>query len=467
MNRSGRIRAPWKAAESSAASEIHGVSVARSGLSMWPVLSAIVVAAIVVSATVPPYPPFQDLLEWVYQGKLLALLLSGTDLDFARVADYPVPNSTTQVILALLSLVMPSRAVATVFMASFIIAASLVSWTLVRRYQPLVAGPLSLVLIVSVFLSAPFWNGYSNYEFGLLLFGAYLMVPERKRAEFGVVLVFGLAAFFTHLTIFAAFSVVVGLQALAARRIVPVMLGIAPAIGLALWYYLIMDRGRLDAGQPALERDAGLAAYDLAKFIFYKAYTLAKTGPYHNFVFASGGDAVARPAVYWSGVLLNCLYAALLVVLLSRGAWIAVRSRSFEIVPVAAAVVLGLVFLLLPSNRWIANTGERFMYPALLLLLLSLPLHRRLVQAMGALAALVLVSLLSFASERNDWFASLPQANWEAPHRVLFQHRPTAFVDKWLELERAAAEGDVPRQPLSFETSLLVSSNPASTRSKQ
>ncbi|TCZ63631.1 hypothetical protein [Roseicella aquatilis] len=427
---------------------------------LWLPAIILVVMGIAAAVMLMPYPPLMDFLEWVYQGKILALLLSGNDLGPIRIAQYPVPNSTSQVILGLLCLVMPASMAASVFLLGFIAAASLVAWSLAARYQPALAGPLCLILMVSIFFCAPFWNGFANYGLALVLFGGFLLLPENRRVDPGPVLLFSLVIFFTHLTVFVAFLVLVGLQALALRRIVAAGLAVVPSILLAGWYYLALDRGRLDPGEPTVGQQSGQFLFDAAKYLAYKLYTFTKIGPYHNFVFSAGGDVVVRPPVYWAGVAVNGLYALLCLALLGLGLRDALRNRSARFVPLAAAAVLGLAFLLMPAGRLIANTGERFMYPALLLLLLSLPLHRGLTRLMGGIAVLLLVSLTSLASGQQDWSKPLPEASWAAPQRVLYQHRPTAFAASWFTLDSLATGRLPPGAQLSFETSLLISSAP-------
>lgn len=423
----------------------------------WFLALAVVFAGLAAAMTLTPYPPLQDFLEWAYQGKLLALLVTGADLGSIRIAPYPVPNSMTQVIMGLLSLVLPARLAALVFLLGFLAAASWVARALARRYQPLVAGPLSLVLLVSIFVAAPFWSGYSNYVFSLLLFGIFLLIPRERWTGVSTVLVFSVAIFFTHLTTFASFLLLVGVNAMVRRRIWPVLLGVLPSVLLACWYYVALDRGRLDPGVPLVGQAQGNILADLAKFVAYKVYTFAKVGPYHNFVFAAGGDVVVRPAIYWAGVLLNCAYALVLMLMLVLGGWDAVRRKSVTVVPVIAGILMALVFLLMPPGRLVANTGERFMYPALLLLLLFLPLRLRLAQALGAAAVLLLLGLVALTSAQQDWATGLPEADWEAPQRVLFQHRPTAFAGAWHAMEELGAGKPADPPQLSFETSLLIS----------
>jgi hypothetical protein len=214
-----------------------------------------------------------------------------------------------------------------------------------------------------------------------------------------------------------------------------------------------MTRGRFAPGAPAIE---ATEAYGPLRFITYKAYTFFKAGPYHNFVFDSGGDAAVRPWVYWAGVSANLAFGFLLVAAVCVALWTLWRARSIHTWPMLlGASMFVLAFLALPPGRWVANTGERFLYPALLLGLLLLPLHQLALRTLAALALYFVVGLGGLASLKADW--SVPvDPNWEAPGRMLFLHRPTTFLRQLEEGLHSEATGEAPRRPLAFETSVLL-----------
>lgn len=402
-----------------------------------------------------PFPPLQDFLEWIYQGKVVAALLSGAPADGVRFADYPVPNSATQVALGLLTLALPASVAAQVFLVAYVAAAVAVAWKISSRYQPAIAGPLCVVLLTTVFFNAPFWNGYTNYQIGLVLFCAWLALDEDRRMAAGTLAAFGLAAFLVHLTAFVCLATLAGLEALRSRRIRPALLGFAPSAGLALWYAASMTRARFAPGAPPVDAQPD-GASGLVLFAAYKAYTFLKAGPYHNFVFSSGGDAAVRPIAYWAGVGVNAAFAALLLAAFAGGAWTLWRVRSTRAAPMlVAASLFALVFLALPAGRWVGNTGERFLYPALLLLLLCLPLRRTMVTALATLSLYFAVGLGGLASSRAEWLVPV-DPDWTSLQRVLFLHRPTTFVSRFEEVRRMEALGGAPRLPLAFETSVLL-----------
>jgi hypothetical protein len=291
----------------------------------WWVPSAILTLAIAAALVLAPYPPLQDFAEWAYQGALLArlALASPGGLPGAEVwlVAHPVPNSLAQALLGLLSLLLPTTLAARVFLLGLLGAGLAVALALARQRQPAAAGAFAVVLLVSVFCNATFWNGYVNYQLALLLFAAWFLLPPARRAEAGPILGYGLAIFLSHATVFAAFGVLVGARGLLRRRFRAAVLGLGPMMLLGAWYALA---GTGEPAEPVAEVGG------LSGFLAYKAYTLTKLGPYHNFVFAGGGDETLRPALYWAGAVVNLLYAGGLGVALGIGLWQGGRDRALS-----------------------------------------------------------------------------------------------------------------------------------------
>ncbi|GGC52128.1 hypothetical protein GCM10011504_33190 [Siccirubricoccus deserti] len=426
---------------------------ARNLVVAWPmgfaVLTVLTIAAVLLLS---PYPPLQDFIEWIYQAEVLARLGDDGALPGVRLAGYPVPNSLFQLLLGGFALVMPAPAAGRLFLVAYAAAALLLAAGLARRYQPEAAAPFTCILLISFFFNAPFWNGYGNYQTGLLLLAGWYLLPEARRISPWLILAYGLLLFFAHAMVFAAFAAILGVEALARRRVLPTALALAPAMLLFAWYVLGKEAPPT-AHQPGQVEEASSLAL--------KAYTLAKIGPYHNFVFDSGGDAVLRPLVYSAGSAVNLLYAAALLAAIAWGGRTAWRRRSVPWAAVAAAAGLGLLFLFLPSRiqSVVVNPGERLMYPALLLLLLALPLPRQPARLLGGSIAVLALSLTGLGLGPRPWDIPVSPAGPAAarePRQVLFWHRPTAFTCKWQEMRRAEAKGEAPQLPITFRTSLLV-----------
>ncbi|MBK1658842.1 hypothetical protein CKO45_11420 [Paracraurococcus ruber] len=414
----------------------------------WVALCCALGLAAALAILLPPYPPLQDFPEWAWQGDLLARILGGESLPGLSLATWPVPNSSVQAMLGLLSLALPAAVAAKAFLLALVAAAVALALALGWRYQPQAPGAFAAVLLVAVFLHAGFWNGYANYQLGLLLLGAWFLLPEARRGQALPILAFSLLIFFTHAMVFAAFGLLLGLSALLRWRLLPTILGLLPAAALTLWY-LAAGAG----GQATEARSLG----GVAAFLGYKAYTLAKLGPYHNFVFATGGDAALRPALHWGGAAANALFAAGLGLALLLGLQAAWRDRRLAWPALLAAGLLLAGFAVLPDLvQNVVNPGERLLLPALLILLLVLPLPALLLRGLGLGAILLLGCVLLLATTRQGWDRPLHFTELDPARTELFRHRPTAFACKWAALRDGAQPGMPGWQPLSFATSLLL-----------
>ncbi|TDH63897.1 hypothetical protein E2C06_03415 [Dankookia rubra] len=417
-----------------------------------PVILALAISAALVFA---PYPPLQDFAEWAYQGALLARMILGLGTPEVSLVTHPVPNSLAQALLGLLSLVLPATLAARVFLLGLLGAGLSVALALARQRQPAAGGAFAVVLLVSVFGNTPFWNGYVNYQLALLLLAAWFVLPPARRAEAWPIVGFGLLIFFSHAAVFAAFCVLVGVRGLLRRRIRAAVLGLTPALLLTAWYVLASPP------EPA-EADAALGGP--GAFLAYKAYTVAKLGPYHNFVFATGGDEILRPALYWAGTLVNLVYAAGLLGMLGFGLWRGRRDRVLSASVLIASLVLLLGFVALPRvAQHVINPGERLLIPGVLMLLLAVPLSARVLRPLAVLGGLALAAnLLVLATPSELWAKPVHFRDMAAMGgaRAMFRHRPTSFACKWEELRHSEKTGEAPRLPISFRTSLLQTTAP-------
>jgi hypothetical protein len=337
---------------------------------------------------------------------------------------------------------------ARVFLLGLVVASIVLALALGRRCQKRAPGAFAALLLVAIYFNAAFFNGYANFQLGMLLLGAWFLLPEARRTRALPILGFSLALFFTHAMVFVAFGGLVSLQGLAARRLRPAVLGLLPAAALAAWYVAA------DAGGGATETTG---SGGLAGFLAYKAYTFAKLGPYHNFVFAGGGDLAARPAVYWAGAVVNAAFALGLAAAILLGLRNALRVRPLDWPPLLAAGGLLALFAVLPDLvQNVVNPGERLLLPGLLILLLVLPLPVPLVRGLG-LGGLVLAGVLALLlATSHAWQTPVHYTELRAETAGLFRHRPTAFACKWQAMLDSAATGAVPAQPISFRTSLLI-----------
>lgn len=423
-------------------------------------LPMVAVLLFVMNAT--PYVPLQDYNEWVYQGFITSQLLHGHLSDRFLVALFPVPNSAVQVLLALLCAVMPAAIAAQVLASLYVVAAATLAWLLSMKIAPAQNGGLCFLLLICVYFNSPFWNGYMNYQLGILLFSVWLLLDPAARRKPLWVFAFTIAAFFTHAMIWASLMLLVAIDALRQRQIPLVLRPLAtwPALaslGLFGWYAACKHTPMM----PDPHANAGLL-----HAVGYKLYTLAKLGPYHNFAYAGDARDAFHMALYYLGCAVNFAFAAALVYLLwgafarpllLRGGW---RTASAEQLGALALIVVSLSMPAVIAD--LVNPGERVMYPALLLALSGLRGERAAQAARMArwlaLAIVVLVaSALGLAANGARLLPDPSAADmWSSSTPPFFLSRPGAYHDVQSILNGAASVRKV-----AFETGYLFNRQPA------
>ena len=95
-----------------------------------------------------------------------------------------------------------------------------------------------------------------------------------------------------------------------------------PALLLVVWYLLANNAGTPDI--PPQGRGGLLA------FASYTLYTLAKLGPYQNFLVGHAGDFTRQPLLYGAGVIIDLAFAVLFVVPLFVRIVLPVAQRRFS-----------------------------------------------------------------------------------------------------------------------------------------
>jgi|GEM_PF-4596633 len=351
-----------------------------------------------------------DLPMWVYEGAALRAKVLGEAAGAAALyplKPYPVPNSASQVLLALLvgllGAVGAGKAVAVGVLA-------LGLWAVYRMCVRL-HGPegvvRALVLAATVIVSASYWNGYLNFQLGLAVLALYGAVRARDglaaRPSAPVTAAFGVVLFFCHSVPFLAFALGAGLEALG-RRDARLVGALMPAALLSVAYVVGRAGGEAGVTEPFP---------DLATAVAYKGYTVLKLGPFVHFLQPDGsGTLDGAPLAYAALAGGAALVVAVLGALLLRGAWrLRAEARAGDSAGEASeararlAVVglaLGLALLALPIPPvWLSvvNLGERLLAVALLLLLAVVPMPRR------ALAALALATV-PFLAHDAAWLGS-------------------------------------------------------------
>jgi hypothetical protein len=359
--------------------------------------------------------------------------------------------------MGLLMLVMPPMAAAKLWLTFYGIGFIGVCGAALRRLKPAEWAPALVVAVGALIFSSSFWNGYINFQVAALLLTAFLLVWEvHDRRKGWILAVFGIAIFFSHAVVFAAFVLYVGSREVLFRRNLMAIAELAPSLALLVWYVLAKDPANVE---PVPE----VGAYRTAlEFVMYKVYTLAKLGPFHNFVGNGGvGQKVLDPPLYWTGVALNIAFAGILLLAIAM-AFLELLTRPARAGGERWAMFLPVGILLcgfLAAPDMIAdvvNIGERFLVASLVLLLLTIPLRRSLLMAAAVviLAAVPLNawSLLSAAAPGSDSAQAVPASSRQ---NGLFSHRLYQF-DAKAKFLSSDNRGDPPRQ--AFRTSIIVPS---------
>ncbi len=368
-----------------------------------------------------------DLPYWVYVGAAVRAKWLGAAGAAATAAyplkAYPVPNSLTSVVLALVVGPLGPAGAGKLAAVGVLLAGFAAVYVLCRRTWGRDGVYRALVLAATLVVSAAYWNGYLNFQLGLAGLALYGAVRARRGwaagVPPGVTLVFGVALFFCHFVPFFAFALGAGLEALA-RRNVRTVLALVPSAALTLWYVLAKGHGdaALTEGFP-----------DLRTFALYKGYTLLKLGPFAHFLHFDGtGGLDGAPLLFVLLAAGAALFVAVLGVLLLRGVarlhgGRATGTSEARARWVVALFALGLAVLALPVPPvWLSvvNLGERLLAVALLLLVAVVPLPRRAVMGLA-------LATLPFFSYSLATLASAPPpdpAALEADYRA----RSAAFA---------------------------------------
>jgi len=314
-----------------------------------------------------PMPALQDFQEWVFQGWAMARLLQGDSSVHAQFAAtfFPVPNLLSQWVLTLLSLVAGPFVAAKLLIVAYCVGSVGICWAAARRFRPQAASSTFVLLLTLTALNSCFWHGYLNYQVGLMLLLFYFERTYERRPSPLLVLGFSVLLYACHGSILIAFVLLVITREWQRSDRWKVLAALVPAASLFCFYVLTHAHTGQGKNNPT---------GSLLKHVAYKAYTLAKIGPFQNLVGPTGTSAAITPLLYHAGVALNLVFAATLASALLLGLY---RWRQSSGLPgwllYFSGGLLGL-FLLMPADMAeVVNLGERFLYVLLVAMLLLIP----------------------------------------------------------------------------------------------
>ncbi len=366
-----------------------------------------------------PYPALMDFTAWLYQSFISHALISGNEqiAEQFYFATYPIPNSFSQTAMTLLYFFLKPLDVGRLWISlyflfwlglGFLIFKSSQGTSISKgkyqdnhirssnknrlasnsSYSVIYSSMLILVLFFTTTLGSSFWNGFINYQFSLLFFTAYLYLRFiKQKKHFAIIFLLSPLLFFTH---FSSFCIFIGIafidelsmyskiekikmpklfiQALCnPRSYLFCLLILLPTAILSIWYFL---------GANDLVPQKAAKITSLAQYFMYKAYTLMKAGPFHNFILDQGNSFLENwPLLYWSGFVANftfalCLSSSLIVFFTQVYIHKSKSWQHLRLHPLSLGLTICLgVYVILPAEFIIINLGERFLHIGIIIFL--------------------------------------------------------------------------------------------------
>lgn len=401
------------------------------------------------------FPMLHDYPEWMYQGWIIHRLLEGHAAVTAayEMVTYPVPNSLSQVFVGLLLTIVNPVTASKIWLGIYLVGAVVMCCHLWLRYQ----DSSQVLLLISVVILGPgFWNGYINFQYAVMLFGVYLLINSTYQQHFLIRLLWSLLIFFAHATVFGIF-IIYCLATTWLDREKPVMqriirgTALLPSLILLLWYSLnMLTENTRDVAE----------AMGFKEWVQYKVYTMAKQGPFHNFILHNGEGLLERADWFYKiGFSVNFLFAILLILWFVWLVWVWLSERTLPVrlgvSSTAWALIITFfscitVFMFTGSNTLgVVNLGERFLIVALMVALLCFKIHSRLKSLMTAFCGLFMIYLagasvhlstlvideyaMSRSSVNTDLTDYINDIYANTRHKY-FNHRLFIYADRGVEL---------------------------------
>lgn len=354
---------------------------------------------------VQPFPVLHDYPEWMYQGYVVFSLLgeTGSFSETYELVPVPVPNAISQAAIAILNSIVSPVMAGKIWLAFYLVLAASVA--AIATSSRIHSGAMYLIFTVAIIFGPGFWNGYINFQFGLLFFALFASL---HRPSLVWVFVFSLLIYFSHASVFAGFVCYVIASAVFAHRRTAVAVALLPSITLLIWYSItkLIAEGGHNEGVGSV-----------VQWVQYKLYTLAKQGPFHNFIQSDGESLLAGfHGLYMAGFAINFLAAILIGLWLLLCGWKIIRRKDivYSRVVGANAAVVATIFVLLSgwllagkNSFGVVNLGERFLIVALVLLIVQVRCPAWITYVWASLCALTgivtLGSLLVLSGSSGEY----------------------------------------------------------------
>jgi hypothetical protein len=366
-------------------------------------------------------PLMSDLQIWDIAGALLARHLRGVPESLYVVKHYPVPNSTIEVIPALLGLVISPVAAARLLLLIYLVIAFFSLRSIMRATDATPA--MWWVAPSACFLGINFWYGQLGFLLGiavLLFFTAALVRRETNSHSDWVIGALLTLLFLTHMVPYTFALLMLALFVLQTGR-GRLLWQAAPSLGLTVWYVI----GRFSTGDADSSAAPTDTAYRGASFLAFKINTFAKSFGFINPITAdlkhSAAHGMLGSSLYLCLFAVNlAMCAALLVVLVRYGLDVA-QKRPYLWLSFLFAIPAYL--LAPPVFLGIVDPGGRILLTAVFPLLLALPSAPEGYPARTPLRVLATCSVILALSgatmfARLPWSPTVPQSPHPFPTPV-------------------------------------------------
>ena len=314
-----------------------------------------------------------DYAEWLYQAKILAAKLATPEQVTAfKLHAYPVPNSLSLYVMALLHLGAPPLVAGKLYVTIYIAGWALVSRSFVRRFFADVGQQvLAWCFILSILcFSSFFFYGFTSYQLGLLLFLWFVTLFNHDMPLWQLAL-FGVGMFFSHAAILIFWALLLGVAIVLWRGPLQWLAATLPAGLLSLAYVI----GRFGAGGEGIPPQSAWSGFTEAAV--YKAGMVTIQGPFKNFILPAGDTLLEQaPMIYWLGVAANVGVIGMFGVVALWTLWQTWASRDSRAresihLPFLGFIFLGVIIYVVGPHHFfgLVHPGGRMVLPMVIAIL--------------------------------------------------------------------------------------------------
>lgn len=307
--------------------------------------------------------PMQDYPDWLFQGFLFSELIKGQAIADYQIISVPVPNVISTLFIGLFSLFLHPEIAGKLFLTTYVFIFTFGSLYLINSLDPKKNSPISYLPFILIF-SYPFFHGNINYIFslGLLFLGTGYLVRRRhnpKHINIWIISVFSLFIYFSHAISYCAFLLFISIFIICNYKrslLKKFLLALVPSL-IMLLIYSIYNLTTFDITSGI---DLRLPTFLLSKLKSgYKYFCI-----FHSFYpfqdnYLIKWLSILNPGFYF-GIFMICIY------------WL--RSTFKNVITDISLFITALIFIFIFCISplcfvGIVDPGQRFLYPALWMIL--------------------------------------------------------------------------------------------------